>query len=81
MGSFQPEGEDVPMTDMTTTSTGRALRDPAAVAREARRMVGLERHYHCESCGGDHHSWARMSNCPDCGEAYVAAVIRRAAFA
>ncbi|MDX6582934.1 MAG: hypothetical protein QOI10_2118 [Solirubrobacterales bacterium] len=69
------------MIDGTTPHTGRALRDPAAVSREARRMVGLERRYHCDGCGGEHRSWARMSSCPDCGEAYVAAVIRRAAFA
>jgi hypothetical protein len=65
----------------TTTTTGRALRDPAAVVREARRMVGLERHYHCASCGSDHDSWTRMGSCPDCGQAYASAVIRRAAFA
>ena len=69
------------MTDPRITPTGRALRDPAAVVREARRMVGLERHYHCAGCGADHSSWARMSSCPDCGQAYASAVIRRAAFA
>jgi hypothetical protein len=69
------------MIDTTTKSTGRALRDPAAVVREGRRMVALERHYHCGSCGSDRSSWARMSGCPDCGQAYVSAVIRRAAFA
>ena len=73
--------EHRPMTDTTCTITGRALRDPAAVAREARRMVGLERHYHCGSCGGEHRNWTRVSSCPDCGEPFVAAVIRRAAFA
>jgi rubrerythrin len=69
------------MTDTHTHTTGRALRDPAAVVREGRRMVGLERHYHCESCGADHSSWARVRACPECGTAFVAAVIRRAAFA
>jgi hypothetical protein len=62
-----------------STTTGRGLRDPAAVAREARRLVGFERHYSCGACGSERHSWSRMSACPDCGEAYVAAVIRRAA--
>jgi hypothetical protein len=81
MGIRPAEAEDVAMTDATKTDTGRTLRDPAAVAREARRMVGLERHYHCECCGGDRRSWTRMATCPDCGEAYVSAVIRRAAFA
>jgi hypothetical protein len=65
----------------TTTHTGRALRDPAAVMREGRRMVGLERHYRCAGCGAEHTSWARMSGCPDCGRPFAAAVIRRAAFA
>jgi hypothetical protein len=81
MGTEPPAGEHVQMIDATRTHTGRSLRDPAAVAREARRMVGLERHYHCECCGGDRRSWTRLAACPDCGEAYVAAVIRRAAFA
>ena len=80
MGSEPLPGEHQAMTDTTSTITGRALRDPAAVAREARRMVGLERHYHCSSCGGEHRNWTRMSSCPDCGQAYVSAVIRRAAF-
>ncbi len=68
------------MADTKTAPTGRALRDPAAVVREARRMVGLERYYDCRSCGAGHSSWTRMSSCPDCGQAYVSAVIRRAAF-
>ena len=68
------------MIETTTAPTGRALRDPAAVVREARRMVGLERHYHCRGCGADHTSWSRMAGCPDCGRPFVAAVIRRAAF-
>ena len=47
-----------------TNTTGRALRDPAAVVREARRMVGLERQYHCVSCGVEHRSWSRMTRLP-----------------
>jgi hypothetical protein len=62
-----------------STSTGRGLRDSAAVAREARRLVGFERRYSCASCGSERRSWSRMTSCPECGEAYVAAVIRRAA--
>jgi hypothetical protein len=62
-----------------STRTGRGLRDSAAVARETRRLVGFERCYSCASCGGERRSWSRMTSCPDCGEAYVAAVIRRAA--
>lgn len=58
---------------------GRSLRDPAAVAREARRLVGFERQYHCRECGTERRSWTRLSACPDCGEAFVSAVIRRAA--
>ena len=73
--------KDGHMIETTTTDTGRALRDPAAVAREARRMVGLERHYRCAGCGVEHESWTRLSGCPDCGQPYRAAVIRRAAFA
>ena len=69
------------MSEITRTHTGRALQNPATVAREARRLVGFERHYHCTSCGHDRRSWTRTAACPDCGEAYVSAVIRRAAFA
>jgi hypothetical protein len=67
------------MLNGISTTTGRGLRDPAGVAREARRLVGFERCYSCAACGGERHSWSRMTSCPDCGEAYVAAVIRRAA--
>jgi hypothetical protein len=72
-------GDDARMIDVAHTHTGRSRRDPSAVSREARRFVGLERHYRCGACGAERHSWARMSACPDCGEAYVVAVIRRAA--
>ena len=82
MGQRARAGEDVPMIDARgTTHTGRTLTDPTAVAREARRLVSLERHYHCDACGSERRSWTRMSACPECGEAFVAAVIRRAAFA
>ena len=79
MGSRCAHGKDAGMVDRAPT--GRSLRDPSAVAREARRLVGLERQYRCGACGAERHSWARMAACPDCGEAYVAAVIRRAAIA
>jgi hypothetical protein len=46
-----------------------------------RRLVGLERHYRCESCNGEHRSWSRLRSCPECGQALKSAVIRRAAFA
>ena len=69
------------MINGTNGDTGRALRDPSAVAREARRFVGMERHYRCRACGSQRQSWSRISACPDCGEAYVTAVIRRAAVA
>jgi hypothetical protein len=82
MGGAGSNREGVPMIDARGTApTGRNLTDPAAVSREARRLVSLERHYHCGSCGSERRSWTRMSACPDCGEAFVAAVIRRAAFA
>jgi hypothetical protein len=67
------------MIDTRGMTTGRTLSSSTAVAREARRLVGLERHYHCGSCGNERHSWARIRACPDCGEVFVAAVIRRAA--
>jgi hypothetical protein len=67
------------MLNGISTTTGRELRDPAGVSREARRLVGFERHYSCGSCGSERNSWSRMSACPNCGEPYVAAVIRRAA--
>lgn len=70
------------MADSTPiTIDRRSRRDPAIAAREARRVIGLERHYHCEGCGREHRSWARLSACPDCGAGFVSAVIRRAAFA
>ena len=82
MGRAGATGEDAPMIDARGRSiTGRSLTDPTAVAREARRLVSLERHYHCDACGSERSSWTRMSACPECGEAFVAAVIRRAAFA
>jgi predicted amidophosphoribosyltransferase len=69
------------MAETSIDITGRTLCNPTAVAREARRLVGFERHYHCESCGCDRRSWTRLSACPDCGEPFVSAVIRRAAIA
>ena len=47
----------------------------------ARRLVRVERHYECRACGSAKTSWVRVQACPECGEAFVAAVIRRAAFA
>jgi hypothetical protein len=44
-----------------------------------RRLVGLERHYSCSSCGTEHRSWSRVRCCPGCGEALFSARIRRAA--
>lgn len=67
------------MAETSTDPTGRSLRDPSAVAREARRLVGFERQYNCRECGTERRSWTRLSACPECGEAFVAAVIRRAA--
>jgi DNA-directed RNA polymerase subunit RPC12/RpoP len=70
------------MESMQTTpncSTGRSLREMSMVAREARRLVGLERQYQCSKCGGEHRSWTRMRDCPDCGERLAVAVIHRAA--
>jgi rubrerythrin len=45
----------------------------------SRKLVGLERHYSCSSCGEQHRSWSRVRSCPACGEALTAARIRRAA--
>jgi hypothetical protein len=67
------------MMDVMSTDTGRSLRDPVAVAREARRLVGFERSYRCDGCGHERRTWTRLTACPDCGTAYVAAVIHRAA--
>lgn len=52
-----------------------------AVATRARRLIGLERHYHCRSCEGERRSWTRLASCPDCGDAFTGAVIRRAVLA
>ncbi len=45
----------------------------------SRRLIAMERNYHCQSCGKDHRSWARMRACTGCGETLTHAVIRRAA--
>jgi len=68
-------------TQISNPITGRTLSDPAAVTPEVRRLVGLERHYRCSGCAAEHHSWSRLSSCPDCGTAFALAVIRRAAVA
>ena len=73
-------GEDAPMIARAQTASGRSGRDLALV-REARRVVGLERSYTCAECGHRHTSWARLHECPECGERLAIAVIRRAAFA
>jgi hypothetical protein len=52
---------------------------PAAV--RTRRMIGVQRSYHCESCGAEARTWARLSICPRCGEVLTFAVIGRAVFA
>ena len=69
MGSMPCGGEDPLMIQTSTQLPAR------------HRLVALERHYHCGSCGSDERSWARVSACPNCGEPFVAAVIRRAALA
>jgi hypothetical protein len=46
---------------------------------DSRRLVGLERDYHCGSCGEHHRSWSRQRSCPACGEQLGPARIRRAA--
>ncbi len=46
-----------------------------------RRLVRLQRSYTCPGCDATHHSWARLSSCPDCGHSLSVAVIRRAALA
>jgi DNA-directed RNA polymerase subunit RPC12/RpoP len=46
-----------------------------------RRLVRLQRSYRCASCAAEHHSWARLSSCPDCGHSLSVAVIRRAVIA
>jgi hypothetical protein len=46
-----------------------------------RRVVRLQRSYLCAGCAAEHHSWARLSACPDCGHSLSVAVIRRAALA
>jgi hypothetical protein len=67
------------MTEITgIRPNGASIRDSAPVA-EARRLIGLERHYRCGSCGCERRSWTRLVACPDCGEAFARAVIRRAA--
>jgi hypothetical protein len=72
MGAGRAGCEDSPMTNATE-------RDIGAARREMRRLVGLERHYRCAACDGEHRSWTRMRRCPDCGHALTTAVIRRAA--
>jgi peptide subunit release factor 1 (eRF1) len=45
------------------------------------RLVRLQRSYRCPECEAEHHSWARLSSCPDCGHPLSVAVITRAALA
>jgi hypothetical protein len=59
-------------------SANRAHPSTAAAA-EPRKLVGLERHYRCRSCGEAHRSWSKLRTCPRCGEPLRAARIRRAA--
>ena len=81
MGAGAGCGEHLRMMDVMKSNTGRSLRNPRAVSREARRLVGFERSYRCDGCGHEHRTWSRLQACPDCGETYVAAVIHRAALA
>jgi hypothetical protein len=81
MGTVPPVAEDASMINGTRSDTGRTPLDTAAVTREARRLVGFERSYRCGGCGHEDRSWSRLSTCPDCGTAYVAAIIHRAALA
>jgi hypothetical protein len=69
MGPRTSGAEDVAMTQNSTEIASR------------RRLIALERHYHCGSCGSDERAWTRVPACSNCGEAFVAAVIRRAALA
>jgi predicted amidophosphoribosyltransferase len=46
-----------------------------------RRLVALERNYHCSGCGKDHRSWSRLRSCTVCGEPLTHALIKRAALA
>ena len=56
------------------------LKAKAGGSGQARRMIRLQRTYTCPGCAGEHHSWARLSSCPQCGRSLSVAVIRRAAF-
>jgi transcription elongation factor Elf1 len=60
----------MPMTPLQT-QTGTEM--------GVRRLVRLQRSYRCPECESEHHSWARLSSCPDCGHSLSVAVIRRAA--
>jgi predicted RNA-binding Zn-ribbon protein involved in translation (DUF1610 family) len=68
------------MSTTITKVTSRSSREHG-VARQARRLVALERHYACTACGHEYRSWSRVRACPDCGELLPMAVIRRAAVA
>ncbi len=48
---------------------------------DVRRLVSLERRYSCRACGEEYRSWMRLHACPDCGERFTVAVIRRVALA
>jgi hypothetical protein len=64
----------------TTTTTSTRHLPSELEGREARRLVGFERHYRC-SAGHEHRSWTRLRACPGCGESLTFAVIHRAALA
>jgi len=59
---------------MNASSLPKGSEHPAA-----RKLVGLERHYRCDTCGGEHRSWSRLRACPSCGQGLDVARIRRAA--
>jgi predicted RNA-binding Zn-ribbon protein involved in translation (DUF1610 family) len=65
------------MAEITPVSATGHTREPFTT----RRLIGLERHYRCRSCGSEPRSWARLAACPDCGHMFMTAVIRRAALA
>jgi hypothetical protein len=64
----------------STTITGTVGLSNGLSGRGVRRLVGLERKYRC-SAAHEHHSWARLRACPECGEQLTVAVIHRAALA
>jgi predicted RNA-binding Zn-ribbon protein involved in translation (DUF1610 family) len=76
----RPAGTLVPM-QQTLPSNNRIGERAIARAREARRTIVRERHYHCSDCGFERRSWIDLRACPSCGSELARSARNEAALA